>query len=247
MPPTAQQVELFGLPDTQSDRLTALERLVDAGLTAMHQGWMALKMIHDEELWRAKAGSWTEYVQDRWGISRPRSYELIQAAQVIEQLSGNSRHLPESEGVVNELAGLGHAIDRIDAWNEALETTSREHVDRVTGERRPAPTAAEVRAIVQQRSGQDREALRAQIEKDTATVERYSEQLVEMERRDEARRIRAATRSRFLSTLHDVREAAHAICVIEDFQILNETEKREAITVINDLIDLLTTERDRWM
>jgi hypothetical protein len=59
---------------------------------------LALKDIHDRSLNREQFDSFEEYLARRWGISRPRGYELCAAAEVVEDLSATAdiQVLPEN-------------------------------------------------------------------------------------------------------------------------------------------------------
>jgi hypothetical protein len=100
-------------------------------------GW--LKAIHDGKLYRDK-GTWADYCRDRWGHNRDWGNRLLDAAQVVENVSNWIQNvpLPASESQIRSLAALP-ATEQAEVWQEA--------VDRYKGK----PTAAQVKAIVDER------------------------------------------------------------------------------------------------
>ncbi|MBD2309997.1 hypothetical protein H6G17_31860, partial [Chroococcidiopsis sp. FACHB-1243] len=108
-----------------------------------------LKQLRDLRLYRSTHKTFEEYAKDRFGYNRAHAYRLIQAAQVIENLSPNGRQidemspigrhlLPRSERLCRELAKLPSTAQPI-VWERVLE---------VSGD--AAPTASVVRSIVEQ-------------------------------------------------------------------------------------------------
>lgn len=68
----------------------ALEKRADRGLFRDYRdAGEALRQIRDEErpCWQPRYGSWSKYIEERWGISRQHANYLIQAAEVAADLS----------------------------------------------------------------------------------------------------------------------------------------------------------------
>ncbi len=119
--------------------LHRLESTIERGARAFIEAGQALAEIRDRLLYR-EAGyeSFEKYCRDRWQMSRPRAYELMGAAGVVEHLSAVAdTPAPASERVTRELAPLRNDPDALkEAWAEVVEQHG------------PEPTAEQVRAIV---------------------------------------------------------------------------------------------------
>ncbi len=126
------------LTDTAQD-LHRLETTIERGARAFIEAGQALAEIRDRLLYR-EAGyeSFERYCRERWQMSRPRAYELMGAAGVVEHLSAMAdTPAPASERVSRELLPLRDEPEALkEAWGEAVEQHG------------PEPTAAQVRAIV---------------------------------------------------------------------------------------------------
>lgn len=142
-------------------RLASCETRIERGLATFVEVGEALLEVRDGRLYRAEHGTFEGYCRDRWGLSRPRAYQLIEAAEVSSAVSTNvDTPAPSSEAVARELAPLRSDPPRLrEAWSQAVE------------EHGPAPTAAQVREKVRpadpEPSGFDRWS-----EKTTADIER---------------------------------------------------------------------------
>jgi hypothetical protein len=132
-------------PDEERER-HRLETRVDR---ALGEGWAALKQLRDRRLYRSSHNTFEEYAKDRFGYNRAHAYRLIQAAQVIENLSPIGRQnnqmppigrhqLPTSERLCRELSKLPSQVQPV-AWEKVLEVSDDK-----------APTANVVKSIVQQ-------------------------------------------------------------------------------------------------
>ncbi len=99
----------------------------------------ALAQVRDGKLYREKFATFEDYCCYRWQISRPRAYQLIQAAAVHENLSTNVDTQPTSEFQVRPLTTLAPE-KQVEAWQEAIANA-------------PAgkPTAKDVKAAVVER------------------------------------------------------------------------------------------------
>lgn len=63
------------------EHLNTLEAIVRRGLDTDLAVGNALAEIRDTWLYRASHDTFEDYLRDRWGMSRPRGYQLIQAAE----------------------------------------------------------------------------------------------------------------------------------------------------------------------
>jgi hypothetical protein len=144
---TSVKVEVLEeLTEEEERERQRLEIKVDKALS---EGWSALKQLRDYRLYRSTHKTFEEYAKDRFGYNRAHAYRLIQAAQVIENLSPNGRQihemspigrhvLPNSERLCRELAKLPSKVQPI-AWEKVLEVSDEK-----------APTARVVKSIVEQ-------------------------------------------------------------------------------------------------
>jgi hypothetical protein len=72
------------------ERFAALERKAERGLFRDYRdAGEALRQLRDEEraCWEPEYGTWGEYIEKRWGISRQHTYFLIQGSEVAKDLS----------------------------------------------------------------------------------------------------------------------------------------------------------------
>lgn len=108
------------------------EKVIEQGLASFVEVGNALLAIRDGKRYRA-AGftSFETYLRERWDMSRPRGYQLLDAAKMVAEMSTNvDTPLPSSEGQTRALARLPES-ERADAWAEAVE---RANGDTPTGE-----------------------------------------------------------------------------------------------------------------
>jgi hypothetical protein len=104
-------------PEEESDRLH-LERKVER---AFYEAGVALRKLRDRKLYRSTHKTFEAYCQDRFGFSRRRPYQLIDAANVMENLCTiGTQILPTSERQVRDLFGHEASFQQ-SAWTEAVE------------------------------------------------------------------------------------------------------------------------------
>jgi hypothetical protein len=89
-----------------ANRLTQLENVIETNQRKFYQIGKALKQIRDERLFRDLLFDHFEaYVKDRWDMARSQAYRLIEAANVIDNLSPiGDGILPENESQARVLA-----------------------------------------------------------------------------------------------------------------------------------------------
>jgi hypothetical protein len=114
-------------------RLDELEEVIERGLATFIEVGAALKEIRDEKWYRDSHATFEDYCRERWDFNRQRASQLIQASDVSKILDSP----PRNDAQARELAPL---LDRPKelkkAWAEVVESN-------------PAPTAADIRAVVQ--------------------------------------------------------------------------------------------------
>lgn len=70
------------------EKAEELTKSIQSTTTALY---ILVKKAHDEKAWSAMGySSWTEYIENEFNFSRARSYQLINQAKVIEELSNAS-------------------------------------------------------------------------------------------------------------------------------------------------------------
>ena len=106
--------------DEESDRYS-LEKKVER---AFYQAGMALGELRDRRLYRSTHVTFEEYCRDRFDFTRRRPYQLIEAAQIYDNLidksQPNTQILPTKEGQVRPLSELKTEQQPI-AWEAAVE------------------------------------------------------------------------------------------------------------------------------
>ena len=112
--------------DEQRERLH-LERKVER---AFYEAGKALRELRDRRLYRSTHKTFEEYCLDRFGFKRRHPYQLINAAEVVDNLlemcanraqnKSGAPALPTSEYQVRPLVGLEPEQQR-EAWRQAVE------------------------------------------------------------------------------------------------------------------------------
>ena len=104
----------------ESDR-NSLERKVER---AFYEAGMALMELRDRRLYRSTHATFEEYCRDRFDYTRRRPYQLIEAAQIYDNLSEKCvkflHILPTKEGQVQPLSQLDREEQPF-AWETAVE------------------------------------------------------------------------------------------------------------------------------
>lgn len=119
------------LTNAETDLLAQCELTIERGLASFLEVGQALADVRDNRLYRAFP-TFEAYCAGRWGISRPRAYELMTAAAVVSGMPDIEVPLPANARQAVELAKVPEA-DRAEVWTAAVENTNGK------------PTAAAVR------------------------------------------------------------------------------------------------------
>ena len=99
-----QQASERSLSSEESRDLARLEGYIERGWGVFLQVGRALIEIRDRRLYRARHKTFQAYLQVRWGISRPRGYQLIEAAEIATQLIEAGEPPPDNERMARDLA-----------------------------------------------------------------------------------------------------------------------------------------------
>ena len=85
--------------------------------------------IRDKRLYRAKHASFEAYVAERWELSRPRAYDLIDVSHVANNLSAVADVTTTNEFQLRALRDLP-AEDQIEVYTKAVERAGGARVTR---------------------------------------------------------------------------------------------------------------------
>ncbi len=105
--------------DEERERLN-LERKVER---AFYDAGQALRELRDRKLYRSTHPNFEAYCRERFGYNRSRSYQLIDAASVVDTLQKCPQIVdifPTREGQVRPLSSLA-PNEQIEAWQQAVE------------------------------------------------------------------------------------------------------------------------------
>jgi len=114
--------------------LSGYEKTVRENLDGMFEHHLkvgrAMLEIQTKKLYRERFKTWDGYCTAVYNMARSRSYELIAAAEVVENLSAAAdiSVVPESERQIRPLTLLKKAEDRAEAWNRAVEIAAGKEV-----------------------------------------------------------------------------------------------------------------------
>ena len=86
--------------------LAECEATMERGVRGYVEAGEALRIIRDDRLYRETHGTFEDYCRERWGWSRQRSLQLIDAASVTTTVVSLNAPAPANEGQARELVGL---------------------------------------------------------------------------------------------------------------------------------------------
>jgi len=97
-------------------RLTELESLIEVNQVDFYALGKALKEINEHRLYQQSFKSFEDYVKQRWDMRRAQAYRLINAAQVMDNLSPiGDIALPKNEAQARALTQL-EATEQKKLW-----------------------------------------------------------------------------------------------------------------------------------
>ena len=120
----------------ESRDLIRLEDTINRGLPTFLEVGNALAEIHDRKLYRCDHATFAEYCKAKWGMSDRRARQLIDAAEVVVEISKSGTMVPLSERQARPLTRLKPG-QRAGAWKDAVASSP---INR--------PTAKQVDAVV---------------------------------------------------------------------------------------------------
>lgn len=113
------------LSKSEQSNLLKYEEVISRNLKVFSEVGTALLAIRDGRLCRETHGTFEAYCREKLGMSRPRAYQLIDAAQIVENVStvvdNPEVALPLTERQARPLARL-EPEHRREVWKEAVET-----------------------------------------------------------------------------------------------------------------------------
>lgn len=124
----------------EKKQLAANEKIIREGIETFFDVGNALRRIHDGNLYRLAFGSFADYCERKWNISRSRAFQLMGAAEVASTMVDSNPDLPAitSERQARELASVPPS-ERADVYRDAIDRTGG------------APTAAAIRDAREER------------------------------------------------------------------------------------------------
>jgi hypothetical protein len=147
------------------DRLGDLEEVIERGLTTFVEVGNAIREIRDSKLYKEAHDTFEAYCLERWGWSRAKGYQMIEAATTVQAMSTVVDTPIPNERVARELAPLKgdpETMNRVwvDVVEEARQTgedvTAEKVRARVQEQKEPsAPWSEEERGLLERLRGGD--------------------------------------------------------------------------------------------
>lgn len=146
------------LTKSEQSELARLCKVVDEGLASFLAVGTALVDINEGRLYRQSHETFEEFVKERWGISRRRAYQLMEAAEIKAEMctSGSHQEIADeitSERQIRELSRVGtealpDVVERVaeKCKAEGVKPTAkviREVVNEAIGKPEPKPVKPE--------------------------------------------------------------------------------------------------------
>ena len=104
------------------EQINRLESIIESNQRNFHSVGKALKQIRDNHFYRNLGfDSFESYVKGRWDFGKSHTYRLIDAAQVIDNLSPIGDILPVNEAQCRLLSPF-EAFDQKKIWREFLKS-----------------------------------------------------------------------------------------------------------------------------
>ncbi len=161
-------------------RLQELEFIVEHGLQTFYEVGKALEEIREQKLYRETHKTFEAYCQEKWGITKRRAYQFIDAAEIMENLCTNVHNSLVKEYQIRPLKGLPAEL-QLEIWQEAVESSPN-----------GIPTGATVKRLVDQRfpslgSGRSPKDTDSELEKLRSDNKRLREEIRQQNRERDRR------------------------------------------------------------
>lgn len=252
------------------DQLAEHEAVIERGMATFVEVGNALLAIRDARLYRATGySSFEAYCKDRWGMSRFRAYQLIDASEISELLTNVNSPPLTNESQARELAPLKREPEALqEVWEEAVERNGGKPSGREVREvreevkfsqiappkndkSRAAVASRNERIVAMARDGYQTAAISAAVGQDEETINRKIREAGLQTVRD---RIGATKRVDVNRVMESVVDAAmpseHAIAVINaDWKDLDRerfpewrSSLRQTVNVLRRLVEKIEKE-----
>lgn len=109
------------LDKREEDRLAELEETIRHGLSTFIAVGMALAEIREGKLYRKTHATFEAYCEDQWAFTASRARQLIEAANVANEMTATTCNTPKNESQSRVLAGCEKEA-RAPVWEVAEET-----------------------------------------------------------------------------------------------------------------------------
>ena len=106
----------------ERSRLYQLEETIRQGLNTFVDVGNALLEIRDKRLYRQEYSTFEEYCREQWNIERRRAYQLMDAAQVVENVYLSTQTAPMNELQARPLTSL-EPDKQVEAWKRVITST----------------------------------------------------------------------------------------------------------------------------
>ncbi len=126
----------------EQNTLHRCEAVIERNRQAFIETGNALLTIRDGKLYRAAHETFEEYLRGRWDFGKSHGYRMMEAAEVVRDLSPIGEVLPVNEAQARPLTPLETPEERQEVWKEAVETAPEGKV-----------TAAHVQAVTDKHLG----------------------------------------------------------------------------------------------
>lgn len=156
-------------PAEASD-LSRLEGVIQRGLQTFVEVANALAEIRDRKLYRTEHATFADYCKAKWSISDRRARQLMDAAEVVAEVSKSGTIVPKTESQARPLTRLKPG-QRVAAWKDAVASSA-------TG----APTAKQVKAVVSKDTHKQTEETKTPLQQITDLIKRLWPELRSEER-----------------------------------------------------------------
>lgn len=126
-----QTIEVEALEISEAVRLDELETVIERGQQTFIEVGNALMEIRDSRLYKRDFKTFEEYCEIRWNWKRAHAYRLIEAAEVVNEMSpiGDIEQIPivNNEAQARELAKVEDKQERLQVWQTVNEIASIEN------------------------------------------------------------------------------------------------------------------------
>lgn len=90
----------------EKDTLVECEKIIERGQQTFVEVGQALAQIRDNHLYRRDHPNFETYCQKRWGWSRPRAYQMMEASAAVQGLTKDLSTMVDNERTAREVAKI---------------------------------------------------------------------------------------------------------------------------------------------